>query len=1037
MMKAGVRGTWLGTTMLSGAVASLLAATAMGAETDSRPATGGDPVLVAQNNATPAAPSSAPAEPAAPEAAAKAPAPPAQMQEVVITGSRIRQKAITTSSPITIISDKDSRKAGLVAAADILQGNNVASGSGQINGLFTGFVTDGGPGISTVSLRGLGPSRSLVLLNGRRLSPAGTGGTAGAGVDLNVLPNSIRQRIEILKDGASSVYGSDAVAGVVNLITKTNYDGSEVSAYVSKPFDSNGEEYSADALFGQVYDKGSFMVSAEVRERRPLYIKDRDWSSCGAMYYTRPSTGERVDRINPATGNFQCYGLQYGMVQTSLPAAVTTDRTSFPSLPFAVNNYVFITPDASATGSLISGWRGLPFASVPALNADGTVARANGPDARLTVAPQYGDQTLIAPLRTYTVTGFGNYDIDALDAEFYTELLYNRRESSQRSAGQFFPTILPTHPDFPINATTAPTISAAFRNRPAVIIAPLTYNSRQEVDFYRAVTGLRGELKDGFLQGWNWDAFYSYARSDATYSGNRLINDRVLNSLDAIRDTSGNVVCRSATARAQGCVPLRIFERRFLVDGIFTPQEAAYVSSQETGTTKFDTHLVNASITGDLYELPAGKIATALGFEVRRERIDDQPSPNSQIANIYGFTSAGATKGTENVYEAYGELEIPLISKLPWVESLTYNGSARYTRYSESGFSNWTHKTGLNWVVTPEWQIRSTYGTSFRGPKPYELFLGGQTAFTSTSDPCTRYGDGDLTSNVARNCAAEGLPPDWAGFPATPQVIVFGNKGRLTAETAKAFTVGTVITPEAFDLRLSVDYFRIQVNDQIDRYGSRELLRRCYDDANFRRGGTLCDFISPRTAYDPVTRTGGQITLINDSYFNLNKHETSGLDITVEFTKEFDFGEFSTKWDTTRTFTEKESVLGGDSEGYNGTFSDPRWVSTAQFQFEKDDWTLFWQVSYVGPQSNRAFRAPPNNNPATSLQDWEIERRVYHNASISYEADKWEITIGMRNISNEKPDAISFDGTRIGAAGFTTQLEPYGRSIFSRAKFKF
>ena len=240
------------------------------------------------------------------------------IEEVVVTGSRIKRTEFTSASPVLIITSEETSLEGLLSTSEILQTNTLAAGSQQINDQTTGFVTENGPGANTVALRGIGSSRTLLLLNGRRLSPAGARGQL-ASVDLNVIPSSIVQRTEILKDGASSVYGSDAIAGVVNLITNKNLDEGRLSASANSVFDGGGETQLFSASWGKVWDNANFSVSYEYFNRDPMLVGDRDFLSCAqdlltnvtqnpnSIFYS--TAGQSLDIIDPATGQSKCFNL--------------------------------------------------------------------------------------------------------------------------------------------------------------------------------------------------------------------------------------------------------------------------------------------------------------------------------------------------------------------------------------------------------------------------------------------------------------------------------------------------------------------------------------------------------------------------------------------------------------------------------------------------------------------------------------------------------------------------------------------------------
>lgn len=937
-----------------------------------------------------------------------------EVDEIVVTGSRIRRSEFNSASPIQVITKEVSTQAGLVSTAEIIQGSTVASGSQQLNSLFSGFVTDGGPGIQSVSLRGLGANRTLVLLNGRRLAPAGAGGTVGAGADLNVLPSGILQRVEVLKDGASSVYGSDAVAGVVNAITTTNFNGLEMGAYQSVPEHGGGEQTSIDLTWGKQFDRGNFLVGLEYQEQQKLLYKDRDWADCGYDNLTDPDTGESLDFTN-ADGSRKCVsGTWHGFIQT----------------PFG-----YLAPSAGdAAFGFVEGYRELQ------VDDYGT----GGIDETSYDGPFDDERSLIFPTRRLTATAFFNHDLDVLGgSEFYSEFLYNNRTSSQVTAGQFFPTVGYDDPRNPgrviVDETGYPTAYAQ-----AVPVAPIRYEDEQEVDYVRAVAGVRGDFTSGPMTGWNWDLSYMFSGSYADYSGNRLLADRVANALDVVSDGDGGYMCADATAVANGCVPLPIFEERFLSGGILSDAERDYVYSQEDGHTEFTSHLINGSVTGDLFQLPSGPLAAAFGFELRKDSIDDQPSANAQIGNIYGYTSASATVGEEQVYEVFGELEAPLINNVRFIEDLTLSTSARYTKYKETGYEDTTYKVGLNWTVDPTFRVRSTFGTSFRAPALYELFLAGQSGFYTGSDPCANYQDRDPDSNLYINCVAELGEPgtlDFTGWSSTPKVVTYGAQnrpssgmfsGELEAETSEAFTLGLVWTPSFMPVNIAIDYFDITVDGEIASLGAGSILSQCYNDEpdEFRTEGSICDLISERTPYDQASGTGGDIDQIDTSYFNINSQRTAGFDITTRFTHEFSFGDFSFDTRTTVTTIDEVDVFGSGKDEFNKTFSDPEVVSELDFQLRRGDWRFFWRSNFVSTQSNYKFYAAPNNDPSTSMYDIQIDSQWLHTASVSYEGNQWEATVGVNNLFDEEPDSISSAFSRIGNAGFNSQLDPYGRTFF-------
>ncbi|HEV8407141.1 MAG TPA: TonB-dependent receptor plug domain-containing protein, partial [Sphingomicrobium sp.] len=237
-------------------------------------------------------------------------------RNIVVTGTRIRQPEFTSPDPVSLIDPQISKKAGYLDTADMLQSSPIAAGSTQItSALSSNFVTNGGPGSETIDLRGLGPNRTLVLLNGRRAGPAGTRGGVSS-FDLNVLPQSIVQRVDILKTGASSIYGSDAVAGVVNLITKTDFNGFEIDGFNSVPTKAGGEQYSGSVMWGKSSDKGHILIALDYFHQNELARGDRSYLNCPEAYVFRQGSHQRADLIDPRTGKYHCEDLPVGQVWT-------------------------------------------------------------------------------------------------------------------------------------------------------------------------------------------------------------------------------------------------------------------------------------------------------------------------------------------------------------------------------------------------------------------------------------------------------------------------------------------------------------------------------------------------------------------------------------------------------------------------------------------------------------------------------------------------------------------------------------------------
>jgi len=935
--------------------------------------------------------------------------------KIVVTGSRLRRDEFSATSPVQVITSETSTLQGLVSAAEILQSSSVAAGSGQINNTFTGFVVDGGAGVDTISLRGLGAQRSLVLLNGRRMPPAGVGGTVGP-VDLNVLPNSIIQRIEVLKDGASSVYGSDAVAGVVNVITRDNIDGFELTGTIDVPEAGGAEEFVIGGVWGESFDRGSFNVSGEYYRQEELTIGDRDNLACPQDFYF-DANGERADAIDPRTNDFKCYNSLEGYFQTFYS----------PNAPFGLAGsfYGSRVPDAAGTNyEGIPGYRFIPF------------------QERSFDDPRDLRTSAISPRERMTLYATGQYRPAAFEnTELYGELLYNRRESNQNNNRQLFPWY---HPDSSLNPYSGDQVfdfGPLFGLDPGLFVAPIDgftarpivlvpFDQSQEVNVFRGLAGARGE----FNNGWAWDAFASYSMSDGEYTRDVIPADRVDAGTGTLQNTIGlnpDGIC--GPSAPAGCVPLDLFNTATLFDGEFSPEAAAYYLLEETGQTEYTQAMFEATVTGDLFEMPAGQVGGAFGVHVRRDEIDDVPgefsrgsyTPPGQTeaipGNAWGLLTAVETAGTDTVSELFGEVEIPLIRNKVAFEDLTLNLSARYSNYDSVGDAT-TYKVGLNWALGPGVRFRGTHGTSFRAPSLFELYLGDQTSFLSqvNVDPCIGYGlTGDEATNVdpivQANCAADGLPGDWGGGGSSAEIRTGGGLD-LEPEDSTATTFGIVITPEETNFSFAADYFRIEVENEIASLAGA-VVGRCYADADFRGEPGFCDLFT--RVLDPTASNFGTITDIDASFRNIPNQLTSGFDFTARYEHEFDFGEVT--FDGQATYTkddESQDFVGSPFISFNGIIGEPEWVGNTQTRFERGDWTTTWSMNYTGHATNIGYEGEDGQvNPfyaPNSTTIASVDSFITHDLSVRKQWDTFTAVFGVRNVLDEEPPIIS-DGDDLGS----------------------
>lgn len=909
---------------------------------------------------------------------------------ITVTGSLLRRVEYDTAAPVQVITADTNIAAGQVDVAEFLQTSSVAAGSTQISNQFSSFVTEGGIGTQTVSLRGMGANRSLVLLNGNRPGPAGTRGQVGA-FDLNVIPQAILQRAEVLKDGSSSIYGSDAVAGVVNLITRKNISRPEVSFMVRAPQHGGGESYDLSGAFGWNLGSGNIALAASYYQQQPLKVKDRDFFRCPRdMYWD--DYGNRLDRADTSINA----GTAYEGCQGSLYNAVIDANTGIRYVP---------STDGSTVGP------------IPGYRPRTRTTYANSPKAS-TDEVIYGDwqeeDNIIASTRRYSLYGSSDFNFSN-GLAWTSEVLLNRRETQARSFRQFFPLIGSDYANSP--GYKAPVPSGL-----AMPVMPFRMDNNIKVDFYYLNTALEGDLP---FADWTWKANTSYSRSKGSYSS---LNIRASASGDAeYSDTAPS---------------LDYFDPGFL-SGRRMDELVNALGVWDKGVTIYDQFVFNAVATGELFQLPAGAVGAAVGAEYRRYSIDDQPGALSRNADSWGLTSASVTKGKDNVKELFFETEIPLLKGKPAVESLTLNLSARAFDYDSLKDNDKVWKLGLNWQVIPSLRLRATKGTSFRAPGLYELYLGNQSGFQGQRaiDPCIEWRD-STNEYVRANCAAAGIPDDYAGASSSATVYTGGGAGLLRPETSKAFTAGFVWTPSFAPLSVALDYFNYEVIDQISELKANSILAGCYGSPVYPN-----EFCS-RFDRNPANHGTAphKIETVRASYININRQQVRGYDLLARYENDYSFGkldiEASVSYlleDAYQTFS-SASASGYETNDYVGNIARPRTVGNIRTNFKRNDWSYTWSMDYVGG-TDAIFRKPvvdyyrfKNANRNISLA-----ARMYHTASVMYSADKWSMLFGVRNVFDTTPPTISSGATtRYGnIPAFATQYDWLGRTFFARFNYKF
>jgi iron complex outermembrane recepter protein len=943
------------------------------------------------------------------------------LTEVVVVGSRIRRDTFNSPSPVQVITREETTAAGFSSTTDSLQSTSVTNGSGQINNAFGGFVTDGGPGANTLSLRGLGAGRTLILINGRRLAPAGTRGAVGS-PDLNVLPTAMVDRVDILRDGASSIYGSDAIAGVINVIT-LKPQGLTFEGQFNRPNEGEGERTRFSVVGGFGGDGWNLGGSLEYFERSDLTLADRDWTRCNIDGLRDPVTGASRDYIDPTTGRSKCYPITgTGSNGVTINTIGTSDFAGVAAPGTTATVFNRWRPNANVTTGLV-GFEGV----------GGTGINSN---VRDTFDPRTLNRSLISPVETYTAFFQGDIDLPFASSEAYFELLGSRRDSTQTGYRQLTLDYRRFSPLIPASLQASnfgPDQGTSGGERVGVraFIGFGNDENEQSVDYLKPMIGIRGDV--AFLGDWRYDANVSYSKSDATYRQQSFLTDKVTYASDVVAAPAGTdaslvrngLTCRiNITNPAERCIPYPPLNDATIA-GQFSADFVDYIFRDVEGQTDYEETIAAATFDGPIFDLPAGAMQAVVGFEHRRAEIDDTPDPNSISGNLYNLTSATPTRGKDNVTEAYTEVEVPILAKLAGVNELTFNGSFRWTDYDSYG-SDTTYKLGLVYSPISWVSLRVTNGTSFRAPALFEQFQGATSGFLSqASDPCNNYGNVQVSNPVRyANCAAE-IPGNPA-FQATNSIRVLSEGGAaqgLEAETSENLTFGVIVQPDfgqAGELSVAVDYFEIEIENGVDQPGAGNILPRCYDAPEFRAGGGLCRL---------VTRSPLNALTVSNAHTNIATQVADGLDFTVRYEVDAGPGSFRVNTGLTRYYSQANKLFAEDAlQELNGTINNPKWSGNLELTYTLEDWRFRWGVDWIEHMNSYQFL---KQNPATSLNDYEVGDYYKHYASVRYKNAGWQVTAGIRNIFDETPPEISFGSyNRVGNSPLYSGYDFVGRETF-------
>lgn len=833
---------------------------------------------------------------------------------IQVTGSHIKRAQLSGVGPVSVIDAESIQRSGATSVETLLQ--RLPASAGFAGSQSNAYWAENGYGTTQVNLRGLGINRTLVLLNGRRIVNGGTG--ANSSVDLNVIPVALIERVEVLKDGASAIYGADAVAGVVNIITKKGFDGAQASVRYGETSKGDGDDTAVDFAWGVTSDRGSLIAGINYAEGGSVNMASR--APCG---------------LKETEGKLECSG----------SSATVGGRALLPD------------------GTQIN------FRQNP---GDPLFERYNGAKHNYN-----GNSTLNAvnPIKRLSLSVFGESYLSG-DLRVFTELMYTNRRSDQLATSGALGVYRPIN--IAANHPTNPTGQNLVLLRRRLEEAGPRHFS-QETNTFRAVVGVQGQLGTS----WDWSAAFNMGRNTGTDGSDNVAN------LDRVEQTLNRTICSPVPGAAIPC-------GNYLGAGSLSKEVLDYIlySSRDSGGNEQKSF--TASLSGQVFELPAGWVGFATGVEVRKER--GWRNPDVLTAKGIGNTNRqDPIVGEYTAKEAYVEVAVPLLQDSVIADSLYLNVAARVSDYDLFGRDT-NYKVGLDWQVNHSLKLRGTYATAFRIPNIPELFGGLSEGNLTTTDPCSKWSSPSSDPVVRANCQAAGVPVNYVQ-PGNSILTTTGGNSQLRPEDATSITAGVVWTPEFLSgLTLTADYYNIRIKNAIQRIAGSTKLSTCYNTPGLAH--PFCS--SSNFTRNPRT---GEVDFLSSQPVNAANERVTGIDLGALY--EFALAGFNASVSADVSYLHRYDVrpyaganvieYAGKITGGRGSYA--KWRALTALNVSRDAWSGSWSAQYIGRADDISATRGAIGDHAPSV--------LYHNLQAKYSVNKaLDLTLGLDNALNKKAPFI-------------------------------
>jgi iron complex outermembrane receptor protein len=979
--------------------------------------------------------------------------------EIVVTGSRIRNPALTSSSPLQVVTAEKLENAGATNVQEVLTQVPAVGVPSQTRVSNAG---DTSPGLATVNLRNLGSDRTLVLIDGRR-TVAGIPGTAQ--VDLSMIPSSFVERVDVLTGGASAVYGSDAVAGVVNFIYKKNFNGFLANAQAGISELGDDKRYSLNATLGQNFadNRGNVMVYAGFNHEGnvPNFKRERTaagYSSVGNLLRVGGADDRNLEaaqklferfyqpsNVGPGGAfNFGGAGSRLILPDGTLDAYPAVSRTNYldPAVQAKINKYGY---NAAALGQQAS------------------------PSNQITVAMRV-NYDVTDTLNLFAESTFSNYKTNGK-----REASPMRTDSALGAftgTNGFFPiqfqVVNPTNPNdvrilnnplvptAVFNAADNRAVNDSFASKDVSFLLRTTMfgdgtrSTPTERDNFRVAAGGTWELGGD----WAADFYYQYGYSKQRQGMTGLADlYRLAQAVQVIPDVfdydrDGNTTeatCVDANARSQGCVPINVYGLNADGSSKVSKEAAAWLYTEMSRYSKQEMQTASFNVGGTVFNLPAGPVQVSVGGEWREESSMDDFDPLTNAARN-GYVQLLDTSGSFTVKEAYGEVVVPVIHDTPFIHNLTLRGAARVSDYSTVG-SFWAWNVGAEWSPVEDIRFRGVYAHAVRAPNIGELYAAAAAGIITITDPCQGVTMAQ-TSAVAVNCRKD--PGVLANIQQNGSMVLTSSDtagvGSITAanpniaqETGKTLTLGLVVNPRSIEalrgFTFTVDYFDIKLEQAINRLAAATVLNKCYVNGL----ADFCQFITRRQQPSGAFSIGSVEQVVR-GLINSGGSFARGLDFTLGYTRPLFGGTASVQANWTHLLKQGVIQLTGDAyDNTMGEMGTPRDTANVTLTWEDDTFGVTLFNRYIGKQMFDYENYQTNFRLANgSLPDqkyFTVGSKIYTDAQIRYKGiENFELFVGANNLFNVQAPPL-WVGTPNGSPNAVWDI--IGRRFYGGVRVKF